>query len=51
MCVFFYLMDVDECLFNLDKCEDKCVNTSKTIEPHHKLYEFTATFQVLIANT
>ena len=48
MCVFFYLMDVDECLFNLDKCEDKRINTSKTVEPHHKLYEFTATFQVLI---
>ena len=24
---FWFLLDVDECLFNLDKCEGKCTNT------------------------
>ena len=27
MCVSYTSLDVDECLFNLDKCEHKCINT------------------------
>jgi len=25
--LYFYPLDVDECAYNLDKCEDKCINT------------------------